>query len=67
MFLGEYKPDSKVRFVQRSDETLRQFKTRMHNECQNAISVVESTKSHNVVKDYMRAKKMDKASFILDG
>ena len=58
--LGEYKPDSKVRFVQRSDETLRQFKTRMHNECQNAISVVESTKSHNVVKDYMRAKKMDK-------
>jgi len=56
-----------VRFVQRSDETLRQFKTRMHNECQNAISVVESTKSHNVVKDYMRAKKMDKASFILDG
>jgi len=57
---GEYKPDSKVRFVQRSDETLRQFKTRMHNECQNAISVVESTKSHNVVKDYMRAKKMDK-------
>ena len=31
----------------------------MHNECQNAISVVES-KSHNVVKDYMRAKKMDK-------
>jgi len=66
MMEGVGKPDAKIRFVQRSYESNYEFKNRMHNECQNAITVVNATKTRNVVKEYMRAQKQDKNAVKVD-
>jgi len=64
--LGSDKPDAKIRFVQRSYESNYEFKNRMHQECQNAITIVNSTKNRNVVKEYIRAQKQDKNAIKVD-
>ena len=58
--LGSDKPESKIRFVQRSYESSREFNNRMHNECQNAIAIVNGTRHRNVAKEFVRAQKQDK-------
>merc|ERR1711970_98359 len=66
MMEGSDKPDAKIRFVQRSYESNYEFKNRMHQECQNAITIVNSTKNRNVVKEYIRAQKQDKNAIKVD-
>ena len=56
-------PDNKVKFVQRSYETNRQFKERMNDECQNALTIAAGQRARNVPKEFIQAEKKDKNKY----
>ena len=51
--------DTKVKFVKRSYETKREFLERMHGECQLSMQIAAGTRTRNVPKELMQAKKQD--------